>query len=418
MFALVDCNNFFASCERVFRPDLNKKPLVVLSNNDGCVIARSNEAKDLGIPMGAPAYKYKSLFQLNNVNVFSCNFPLYGDMSSRVMNILSSYAPEMEIYSIDEAFLDFRGCNLNLQETGENIHKQVLKWTGIPVSVGFAHTKALAKVANRIAKKYPQRTNGVYIIDSEEKRIKALKWLKIEDVWGIGRKYSKRLLSLGVKTAYDFIDFDLGWIKKNMGVVGERLQKELNGVSVLKLEDIQPKKNIATTRTFETNYKEYDKIRERVASFTVISAEKLRRQKSLCQNILVFISSNWHRKDIEQYYQSIIIKLPYATDSTIDLVKYAISGLEKIFKDGYEYKKAGVILQDIIPENTCQLNIFSQPNPKHKILMETIDNINSNFGQQKIRLGSQSFGKVWNMKQENLSKHYTTDIDEIINVIV
>lgn len=418
MFALVDCNNFFASCERVFRPDLNKKPVVVLSNNDGCVIARSNEAKDLGIPMGAPAYKYKSLFQLNNVNVFSCNFPLYGDMSSRVMNILSSYAPEMEIYSIDEAFLDFRGCNLNLQETGENIHKQVLKWTGIPVSVGFAHTKALAKVANRIAKKYPQRTNGVYIIDSEEKRIKALKWLKIEDVWGIGRKYSKRLLSLGVKTAYDFIDFDLGWIKKNMGVVGERLQKELKGVSVLKLEDIQPKKNIATTRTFETNYKEYDKIRERVASFTVISAEKLRRQKSLCQNILVFISSNWHRKDIEQYYQSIIIKLPYATDSTIDLVKYAISGLEKIFKDGYEYKKAGVILQDIIPENTCQLNIFSQPNPKHKILMETIDNINSNFGQQKIRLGSQSFGKVWKMKQENLSKHYTTDIDEIINVIV
>ena len=418
MFALVDCNNFFASCERVFRPDLNKKPLVVLSNNDGCVIARSNEAKDLGIPMGAPAYKYKSLFQLNNVNVFSCNFPLYGDMSSRVMNILSSYAPEMEIYSIDEAFLDFRGCNINLQETGENIHKQVLKWTGIPVSVGFAHTKALAKVANRIAKKYPQRTNGVYIIDSEEKRIKALKWLKIEDVWGIGRKYSKRLLSLGVKTAYDFIDFDLGWIKKNMGVVGERLQKELKGVSVLKLEDIQPKKNIATTRTFETNYKEYDKIRERVASFTVISAEKLRRQKSLCQNILVFISSNWHRKDIEQYYQSIIIKLPYATDSTIDLVKYAIGGLEKIFKDGYEYKKAGVILQDIIPENTCQLNIFSQPNPKHKILMEAIDKINSNFGQQKIRLGSQSSGNVWKMKQENLSKHYTTDIDEIINVIV
>lgn len=418
MFALVDCNNFFASCERVFRPDLNKKPVVVLSNNDGCVIARSNEAKDLGIPMGAPAYKYKSLFQLNNVNVFSCNFPLYGDMSSRVMNILSSYAPEMEIYSIDEAFLDFRGCNLNLQETGENIHKQVLKWTGIPVSIGFAHTKALAKVANRIAKKYPQRTNGVYIIDSEEKRIKALKWLKIEDVWGIGRKYSKRLLSLGVKTAYDFIDFDLGWIKKNMGVLGERLQKELKDISVLKLEDIQPKKNIATTRTFETNYKDYDKIRERVASFTVISAEKLRRQKSLCQNILVFISSNWHRKDIEQYYQSIIIKLPYATDSTIDLVKYAIGGLEKIFKDGYEYKKAGVILQDIIPENTCQLNIFSQPNPKHKILMEAIDKINSNFGQQKIRLGSQSSGNVWKMKQENLSKHYTTDIDEIINVIV
>lgn len=339
-------------------------------------------------------------------------------MSSRVTQILSSYAPEIEIYSIDEAFLDFRGCYINLQEIGENIHKQVFQWTGIPVSVGFAQTKALAKVANRIAKKYPQRTKGIYIIDSDEKRIKALKWLKIEDVWGIGRKYSKRLLSLGVKTAFDFIDFDSGWVKKNMGVVGERLQKELQGVSVLKLEDIQPKKNIATTRTFETNYKDYDKIRERVASFTVMSAEKLRRQKSLCQNILVFISSNWHRKDLEQYYQSIIIKLPYATDSTIDLVKYATHGLEKIFKDGYEYKKAGVILQDIIPENTCQLNIFSQPNPKHKILMEAIDKINSNFGQQKIRLGSQSSGKVWKMKQENLSKHYTTDIDEIINIIV
>ncbi len=223
MFALIDCNNFYASCERVFRPDLNGKPVVILSNNDGCVIARSNEAKAIGIPMGAPAFKFDELFKQNNVHVFSTNFPLYGDMSNRVMNILSDFSPDMEIYSIDECFLKLHGFELfNLQEHGLNMRLKVVKWTGIPISVGMAPTKALAKAANRIAKKFPERTNGVYIIDTDEKREKALKWLKIEDVWGIGRQHAKRLQDIGVLTAFDFIKLSDDWVKKDMSIVGLR----------------------------------------------------------------------------------------------------------------------------------------------------------------------------------------------------
>jgi len=259
MFALVDCNNFYASCERVFRPDLIGKPIVVLSNNDGCIIARSNEAKALKIPMGAPAYQYEKIFTENNVQVFSANFVLYGDMSSRVMNILSSYSPDIEIYSIDEAFLKLNGFEkFNLQTYGQKIQRRVTKWTGIPVSVGIAPTKALAKVANRIAKKYPEKTKSVYLIDSEEKRIKSLKWLKIEDVWGIGRQHAKKLNAIKVNTAYDFTQLDDSWVRKNMAIVGLRLKQDLQGIPVLDLEELQAKKNIAVTRSFEKNYTELE----------------------------------------------------------------------------------------------------------------------------------------------------------------
>ena len=234
MFALVDCNNFYASCERVFRPDLNGKPVVVLSNNDGCVIARSNEAKSLKIPMGAPAFEFKEVFEKNNVQVFSSNYALYGDMSFRVMTILSKFSPEVEIYSIDEAFLQFDGFDLfSLQEIGLKIRKAVYKSTGIPVSVGFAETKALAKVANKIAKKFTDRTGGVYIINTDEKRVKALKWTKVEDVWGIGRQHTKRLEYYGVKSAFDFVLMADGWVRKNMAVVGLRLKRELEGKRTL-----------------------------------------------------------------------------------------------------------------------------------------------------------------------------------------
>jgi DNA polymerase V len=417
MFALVDCNNFYASCERVFRPDLVGKPVVVLSNNDGCVIARSNEAKAVGVPMGAPAFQYKELFDKNQVQVFSSNFALYGDMSNRVMEILGDYSNDMEIYSIDEAFLEFKGYeNFDLGETGLKMKKQVQQWTGIPISVGFAPTKALSKVANRIAKKYPVYTKGVYLIDTEEKRIKALKWLKIEDVWGIGRRHAKRLQYQGIKTAYDFTQLSDSWVRKHMTVVGLRLKHELLGIPTLQLDEVQPKQNIATTRTFEKNYTEFDEVKERVVSFAVSCAEKLRKQNSCCNSIMVFIHTNGHREDLPQYSQNIVVKLPFATNSGIELAKFAIQGLEKIFRKGFAYKKAGVIVMDFTPETNHQLTLFSERNVKHISLMKAIDKINSNWGQQKVRLASQDMGRVWKMNQEKLSPRYTTSLSEIIEI--
>ena len=274
MFALIDCNNFYASCERAFNPSLNGKPVVVLSNNDGCVIARSNEAKELGIPMGAPAFEYRYLFERQQVAVFSANFELYGDMSRRVMTMLSDYSPHQEIYSIDECFLDLSGLQVDLQEYGLAMRKQVLRGTGIPVSVGIAPTKALAKAANRIAKKFSVRTGGSYAIDTDEKRIKALKWLPVEDVWGIGRKNAKKLNALGVKTAYDFSQLSKTWVLNNMTVVGLRLLDDLNGIPTLEMEPAELKQSIATTRTFETEYKTYEEVKERVCTFAVSCAEE------------------------------------------------------------------------------------------------------------------------------------------------
>jgi DNA polymerase V len=419
MFALIDCNNFYASCQRVFRPDLVGKPIVVLSNNDGCVIARSNEAKELGVPMGAVAYQYEKLFEEKNIIVFSANFALYGDMSQRVMNILGEYSPEMEIYSIDEAFLKFDGFRFfNLQSMGEEMQRRVIKGTGIPISVGIAPTKALAKVANRIAKKFPQKTKSVYVIDSEEKRIKALKWLKIEDVWGIGRQHSKRLQAIGVKTAYDFTQLNESWVKKNMAIVGLRLKHDLQGIPTLDLEEMQLKKSIATTRSFDRNYTELKQLQERISTFAVSCAEKLRKQKSCCNSLMVFIHTNGHRKDLEQYSRNIVIKLPYPTNSSIELSKFALQALSKIFKAGYQYKKAGVIVQDFTDEDKMQLNLFENSDERHQSLMKSIDKINAAYGQQKIKLATQDIKKVWKMKQEKLSPNYTTKLSDIITIHV
>lgn len=419
MFALIDCNNFYASCERVFRPDLNGKPIVVLSNNDGCVIARSNEAKAVGVPMGAPAFEYEKLFTEKKVHVFSANFALYGDMSHRVMSILSEYTPEIEIYSIDECFLKLQGFkHFKLQEYGLQMRNKVGKWTGIPISVGIAPTKALSKVANRIAKKFTEQTDGVYIIDNEEKRMKALKWLKIEDVWGIGRQHCKRLNAIGVKTAYDFTQLDDAWVKKNLAIVGLRLKRDLQGIPTLELEDIQPKKNIATTRSFETNYTEFAQLSERISTFAVSCAEKLRKQNSCCNSIMVFIHTNGHRKDLPQYSKNIVIKLPFATNSSIELSKFATQALKYIFRHEYSYKKAGVVVQDFTPANNLQQTLFENRNERHIPLMQAIDNMNTLFGQQKIRLASQDPKRVWKMKQEKLSPRYTTQLSDIINVRV
>jgi DNA polymerase V len=417
MFALIDCNNFYASCERVFRPELVGKPIVVLSNNDGAVIARSNEAKALGVPMGAIAFEYESFFLRHNIYVFSANFALYGDMSARVMNLLQEYSPDMEIYSIDEAFLKLKGFDyVNLGTYGQDMQRRITKWTGIPISVGIAPTKALSKVANRIAKKFPDRTQGAYVMDTEEKRLKALKWLQVEDVWGIGRQHATRLKSYGVRTAFDFTQLHDAWVRRNMSVVELRLKHDLLGIPTLDLEKVKPRKNIATTRSFERNLVDFNDVKERVTTFAVTCAEKLRRQHSCCTSLLVFLRTNSHRPELEQYTNSILVKLPFATNSSMELVKFATEGLVRIFRQGYQYKKAGVVIMDFKPENEVQFNLFENSNPKHIKLMKAIDTINLCYGQQKIKLASQDQKRVWKMKQERLSPRYTTRLQDIIIV--
>ena len=420
MFALVDCNNFYASCERVFNPKLDKKPMVILSNNDGCVISRSNEAKALGIPMGAPAFKYDPIFKKNKVYVFSSNFPLYGDMSSRVMSILSKYTPNIEIYSIDEAFLEFKGFeNYNLEDYGKEIRKTILKWTGIPVSIGFAPTKALAKVANRISKKFDNKTGGVYVINSKEKKDKALKWLKIQDVWGIGFKHAARLKNYKINKAYDFTMLPDDWVRKQMSVVGLRLKKELEGESVLSLEESRsPKKAIATTRSFEKNITHFEGLKERVSTFSICCSEKLRNQKSNCNSLYVFVKSNKHQKNKLQYRNGIVMTLPYGSNSSITISKYAVEGLKKIYKKNIEYKKAGVIVMGLVPNNRTQLNIFEKENPKHQALMKTLDFIAKKEGPSKVKLASQDLKRIWKMKQTKLSSRYTTELNETISIKV
>lgn len=416
MFALVDCNNFYASCERIFNPTLNGKPIVVLSNNDGCVIARSNEAKPF-VPMGAVAFKYKAVFAQNNINVFSSNYALYGDMSNRVMNTLREYTPDIEIYSIDEAFLQFTGFeNYDLNTYGLTIRQRVKKVVGMPVSIGIAPTKALSKVANKIAKKFTDRTNGVYVIDTEEKRIKALKWTKIEDVWGIGRQLSKRLQSIKVMTAYDFTQLADEYVKSKLSIVELRLKHELEGKQRLSLDEVKSKKTIATTRSFENTITDIDNLKERVSTFAVSCAEKLRKQKSHCNALMLFIHTNGFNKEQPQYSRSIVVKLPYATNSSITLSQFALKGLEAIYKKGFHFKKAGVIVMELTPENVKQLDLFLDEDPKHQILMQAIDTINNNLGKKKLKLASQDLGRTWKMRQEKLSKRYTTNWNELLEV--
>jgi DNA polymerase V len=416
MFALVDCNNFYASCERVFKPSLIGKPIAILSNNDGCVIARSNEAKPF-IPMGAVAFKYKEVFKANNIHVFSSNYALYGDFSNRVMNVLETFTPDIEVYSIDEAFLQFKGFeSYDLNQYGVTIKDKVQSITHIPVSIGIAPTKGLSKVANKIAKKYAIKTSGVYVINTEEKRIKALKWTKIEDVWGIGRRIAQKLKAIHVNTAYEFTQLNDNYVRKHFSVVGLRLKKELLGESVLELDEVKNKKAIATTRSFEKNIKNLAELNERVATFTSSSAQKLRKENATCSIISVFVKTNRHQKDKHQYAKSISITLPYATQSDITLTKYAKLALESIFKAGLEYKKAGVVLMGIMNKNEKQINLFFNENPKHEVLMKTMDELNNKLGIKKVKIANQDPKQTWKMRQEKLSNRYTTNWNEILEV--
>ncbi len=416
MFALVDCNNFYASCERLFQPWLKDKPVVVLSNNDGCVIARSNEVKKY-VPMGAVAYKYKKVFEQYKVHVFSSNFALYGDLSNRVMNNLREFTPNVEIYSIDEAFLKFEGFGAyNLQEYGVIIKDTVNKNVGIPVSIGFASTKALCKVANRIAKKFPKKTKGSYVIDTEEKRIKALKWLPIEDVWGIGRKNAIKLKAIGIHTAFEFTQLHDSYVKRHFSVVGLRLKHELKGKPMLDIDEVTNKKSIATTRSFKNDISNFSELKERISTYAILCAEKLRKQKTDCNLITVFILTNRFDKNKPQYYKSITLTLPYASSSNITLSKYATKALLSIYKKGYHFKKGGVIVNGLTLQSAKQINMFSNENPKHVNLMKAIDGINTDFGKGKVKLGSQDLGRTWKMRQERLSNRYTTNWNEILEV--
>lgn len=417
MYALVDCNNFYASCERVFNPSLKGQPIVVLSNNDGCVVARSQEAKDLGIPMGAPAFKFKELFEKKGVQVFSSNYALYGDMSNRVMNILASYALELEIYSIDEAFLDLHDYDyLDLLSYATEIKKTIFQWTGIAVCVGIAPTKSLAKLANRVAKKYVDRTQGVYLIDTDEKRDKALNWCQVEDVWGIGRQSAKKLRSYNVKTAYEFTQKPDYWVRKEMTVVGLRLKHDLMGIPTILMEELSLKKSISTTRSFDGTSSDFEFLRERVSTFAASCAEKLRKQKSACSAIMVFIHTSPFQKDMPQHHKTATLKLPYATNSTIDLVKQAQLALKQLYLKGYEYKKAGVVVLDFVNETEKQLSFFSSENPKHNALFKSVDFLNRKYKNSQVKLACQDLGRTWKMKQEKLSPAYTTRLSDIIKI--
>ena len=414
MYALADCNNFYASCERVFNPALNGKPIVVLSNNDGCVIARSNEAKAVGIKMGAPAFQIAQVIRRYDVQLFSSNFVLYGDMSRRVMNILSSYTPSHEVYSIDECFLDLSGMEVDLTAYGQKMRRQVGRWTGIPLSVGIAPTKALAKMANRIAKKYPE-LEGVHVIDSEIKRIKALKWTAVEDVWGIGRRYARKLRTMGVSTAYDFTRLPESMVRSLMTVVGHNLQQELQGIPTIGMEIPEKKQSIATTRSFDRDYNSFDDLHERIATFTMLSAEKLREQQSICRRMMLFIETNRFNDKEEFYANSVVLKLPFPTSSSLELAGFAISGLKQIFRAEKHYKRAGVILLDFVDANEYQPSLFFNSNPKHRKLMETMDTLNHKYGKTLVRLASQD-ELTHKMRRRHLSQRYTTSFNELIEI--
>lgn len=417
MIGLIDCNNFYVSCERAFNPSLINKPVVVLSNNDGCVISRSNEAKALGIKMGEPAFKIKELIEKNNVTVFSSNYTLYGDMSHRVMSVVSNFSPDVEIYSIDEAFILFDGFeNYNIHEYADKIVKTIHKFTGIPVSLGIAHTKTLAKVANKFAKK--SKGKNYLILDDKNFSDSLLKEFDVSDIWGIGRQYAKLLKKNGINTAFDFICKNKTWVKKNLKVVGERTWLELQGIPCIEIEKhIRNKKQICTSRSFGDMVSDYELLSQAVATFAARCAYKLRKQNSLAVSLMVFIHTNHFRKDLPQYAKNILVKLPLATNSSNVLIKYCLSALKNIYLPNYKYKKAGVIITEINPITNLQGNLFLEP-PNFKLnqLMKSIDQINNKLGTDKVRIASQGYNRKWKLKQEKLSPCYSTRLDESIEI--
>lgn len=416
MFGLCDANNFYASCERVFNPSLIGRPVVVLSNNDGCVIARSNEAKELGIAMGAPYFQIKQLAHRANVAVFSSNFVLYGDMSHRIASLLKKYVPT-EIYSVDESFLDMSGIDESkLDVLGHEIARTVKQYTGIPVSIGIAPTKTLAKIASKLCKQYP-KLKGCCFMHRQQDIEKVLRKFPIEDVWGIGRRYAKMLKANGVDTAWDFTQLTPEWVRKRMSVVGLRMWKELRGEACIGFEQAPAdKKQIATTRTFAHDIDDFGELHQSVAQYVAACAEKLRKQNSVCGEIVVFILTNRHKDNIPQHYESHLLKLSVPTDSTLELTKYASGLLRQIYRKGYAYKRAGVILSDISSKTGTQRDMFDATDrDKHDRLMKAVDGLNASYGKPKIVTAAEGFER-FKMNRQHLSGKPTTDWSQIIRV--
>ena len=417
MYALIDCNNFYASCERIFKPQLNGKAVIVLSNNDGCVIARSNESKKLGIKMGQPYYQVKEIVESANVAVFSANLTLYGDISNRVMQIIKEICCAVEIYSIDEAFVDLNGLSLEqIRQMGEEIVLEVKRYVGVPVSVGIAPTKTLAKVASKLCKQYP-KLNGCCVMYKKEDIGKVLSKFPIGDIWGIGRRYGRTLGDINIKNALDFVNLPENYIKKTMGVTGLRTWEELRGNPCILFEDSPTsKKQICTSRTFAKEINDFEELKSALVNFLSRSAQKMRQQKCSCGEMKIFIATNRFKDSDTSYNKVALVKFNTATDSTLQMVNSLENALRSIFDSGVMYKKAGVILSDIIDSNSVQLNFFDDVNyAKHTNLMNIVDKINSTQGKNIIILASEN-SKAVGMGRSKLSPCYTTNWNELLKV--
>ena len=427
MYSVIDCNSFYVSCERVFQPKYNNHPVVVLSNNDGCVISRSIEAKQMGIPMGAPAFKYEEFFQQNKVKVFSANFALYGDMSSRVMKTIAEYGQEMEIYSIDEAFLKLQGFSpKQLSETSKDMRAVILKNIGIPVSIGVAQTKTLSKAANEIAKN-TEKYQGVYVIDSNDSSTyeKQFAEMPISEIWGIGRRLTAHLNELGVFTIKQLMECDDQWIKDTSTISGLKSVRELRGESCIDFEEVRAaKQSIISSKSFGTPTKTKAGLKEAVASFTARAAEKLREEREITARIGVSITTNYHKKQEQQYHNSKHLKLLQPTDHTPDLITTALQIVDSIYKDGFRYKKATVHLFDLRGKKEVQDGLWYQSEvswqdsnrKRDERLMHVVDKINTELGTETVRFGAQGVKTVWKQRRMKRSPRYTTRWDELPKV--
>ncbi len=418
MFALIDCNNFYVSCERVFNPSLEKRPVVVLSNNDGCIIARSNEAKLLGIKMGTPFFKCRNLIGEHKVKVFSSNYALYGDFSQRVMSTLQHFTPELEIYSIDEAFLSLAGFRRErLTGYAQLIQKRVKQWTGMPVSIGIGPTKVLAKIANKLAKNHP-RHNGVLTILDHRRIDTMLDSVDVGEVWGIGRRYAALLKKHAITTARDLKYAPDGWVKQHLTVVGLRLVWELRGIPCIPLEEVPPpKKEIGSSRSFGRPVETLPELSEALSDYVSRAAEKLRAQQSIASFIHVHLSTNGF-KDDPQYANTATLKLPVPTAYTPQLVYFAREGLKSIYRTGYRYQRVGVFMNGILHQDRVQGNLFlTERGEDHRglqrKLMNTVDCINKKWGGNTIQCAASGVEKGWKMRQRVKSPNYTTRWKEL-----
>lgn len=418
MIGLLDCNNFFVSCERVFRPDLAIRPVVVLSNNDGCVVSRSQEAKALGIKMGVPFFQVQEMVRKDGLVAFSSNYTLYGDMSGRVVSTVKRFVPHIEIYSIDECFLYFEGFEgkYDLAEYGRLLISTIGQNTKIPVSLGIAPTKTLAKMASKFAKQH-KGFKGVCLINTEEKRIKALRLFPIGDVWGIGRRYERTLQYHGIRTAYDFIQKPENWVRRVMKVGGVRTWKELQGIACITEEKPQKKKSICTSRSFGEKISDYPTLSEAVSNFAVACARKLRKEKTAAGQVEVFILTSPFSGEGNIYQNSKTATLPAASNHSNEIITSALSALKDIYRSGYHYHKAGVIVSDIVPENEIQGNLFSTTDhARLRKLFQVVDKINRKQGKNTLKLAAQGYNKKWALKNKYLSRQYTTNWDELLEI--